>query len=134
MEYRGRGMLTLTLPVAPSANNAFINRKAGHGYGRIKSARYRNWVKQADAFYLLQGMSKFSPITEPYQCKMVFPRIRGDLDGRAKLILDWMVSRKLTPDDKHLRKLDTEIDEGAGDLVWIAVWPWIIPAKSSDTP
>lgn len=129
-------MLTITLPVAPPANNAFINRKGGHGYGRIKSGRYRGWVKQADAFYMLQEMGrKLTPITSEYQCKMVFPRIRGDLDGRAKLILDWMVSRRLTPDDKFLRNLELTRDEYlGGNLVWIKVWPWITPAKSSDTP
>jgi hypothetical protein len=116
-------MLTLTLPVAPSANNAFLNRKAGRGFGRIKSAKYRAWTKQADAFYMLQGMGRFTPITGPYGARMIFPKVRGDLDGRAKLLLDWMVSRKLTPDDKFLRKLDTEIDEGnIGNLVWIKVW------------
>jgi len=117
------GMLTLTLPVAPSANNAFLNRKAGRGFGRIKSARYRGWIKQADAFYMLQGMARFAPISGYYSVKMVFPPLRGDLDGKAKLILDWMVSRKLTPDDKFLRGLDTKIDgEHIGNLVWIKVW------------
>ena len=34
---------------------------------------------------------------------MIFPRkLKGDLDNRVKLILDWMVSRELTSDDKYL--------------------------------
>jgi len=41
-------------------------------------------------------------ITVPYVCRMSFSdKLAGDLDGRAKLILDWMVSRSLTPDDRH---------------------------------
>jgi len=127
-------MLTLTLPVAPSANNAFLNRKAGHGFGRIKSAKYRAWIRQADAYYVLQGMGRFTPVTGHYRVKMVFPEIHGDLDGRAKLILDWMVSRKLTSDDRFLRKLDTEIcDDGLGNLVWIRVWT-VPDARDSPLP
>jgi Holliday junction resolvase RusA-like endonuclease len=118
-------MLALSLPVAPSVNNAFINRKGGRGYGRIKSPSYRRWLKQADAYYTLQGLHRAPRITAPYSCKMVFPKLRGDLDGRAKLLLDWMVSRGLTIDDKHCRKLELEIDiEANGDLVWIRVQPW----------
>jgi Holliday junction resolvase RusA-like endonuclease len=92
-------MLTIRLPIAPSANNAFFNRKRG---GRGKSAKYRAWIKQADAHYLLQKKD-VTPIRGPYICGMIFPlKLRGDLDGRVKLILDWMVSRELTSDDRHL--------------------------------
>jgi hypothetical protein len=117
-------MLTLSLPVAPSANNAFANRKGGSGFGRIKSGRYRAWIKQADAYYMLQRLHDKKPVTGPYTCKMVFPlKMRGDLDGRAKLILDWMVSRRLTPDDKHLRGLllEREETEFNNDHVWIVI-------------
>lgn len=114
-------MLTLSLPVAPSANNAFANRKGGKGFGRVKSGRYRAWIKQADDYYVLQRLGRATPITGPYTCKMVFPELRGDLDGRAKLILDWMVSRGLTPDDKHLRKLELEKEFEGNGLVWIVV-------------
>src|SRR4249919_1934508 len=95
-------MLTLTLPVAPSANNAFPNRKGGKG--RFKSAKYRAWIKQADAHYVLQKLQHETPIRGQYICGMIFPQaLKGDLDGRAKLILDWMVSRGLTSDDKFLQ-------------------------------
>jgi hypothetical protein len=118
-------MLTLSLPLAPSANNAFANRKGGKGFGRIKSGRYKAWIKQADNYYVLQRLGRWGkPITGPYTCKMLFPhKMLGDLDGRAKLILDWMVSRGLTPDDKHLRGLTLERDEeqGTSDHVWIVV-------------
>jgi hypothetical protein len=118
-------MLALSLPVAPSSNNAFVNRRWGRGFGRIKSSAYRKWLKQADAYYTLQQLHRVPRITRPYHCKMVFPKLRGDLDGRAKLLLDWMVSRGLTIDDRHCRKLDLEVDDAAErDLVWIRVRPW----------
>lgn len=116
-------MLTFSLPLVPSANNAFANRKGGKGFGRVKSGRYRAWVKQADNYYALQRLGKAIPISGPYTCKMVFPpKMRGDLDGRAKLILDWMVSRSLTSDDRYLQKLILERDnEFNTDHVWIVV-------------
>lgn len=118
-------MLNFSLPIAPSANNAFFNRKDGKGYGRIKSSAYRRWVQQADAYYTLQKLGKLAPIIVPYSTRMVFPSgLRSDLDGRAKLILDWMVNRNLTPDDKFQRKLILETDtDHPGALVWITVKP-----------
>ena len=114
-------MLTFSLPIAPSSNNAWMNRKAGRGYGRIKSANYRNWVKQADAYYTLQCLGNAAPIRGPYTCRMVFPQMRGDLDSRAKLILDWIVSRGLTSDDKFLQNLELKKDSDHHGLVWITV-------------
>jgi Holliday junction resolvase RusA-like endonuclease len=116
-------MLKFSLPLAPSANNAFANRKGGTGFGRMKSARYRAWIKQADTYYMLQRLQTEPTITGPYTCRMVFPpKMRGDLENRSKLILDWMVSRGLTPDDKHLRGLTLERDNAFNtDHVWIVV-------------
>ena len=116
-------MLSFSLPLAPSTNSAFANRKGGRGFGRVKSGRYRAWVKQADAFYLYQRLGQEKPVVGPYTCKMIFPsRMRGDLDNRSKLILDWMVRRGLTPDDKHLRGLVLERDDKShAGHVWVAI-------------
>jgi len=58
---------------------------------------------------------------------MWFPKAKGaDIDGRAKLILDWMVSRNLTIDDRYCRRLALEIDESIKDnLVRIEVTPYV---------
>lgn len=106
-------MLTLSLPIAPSANNAFFNRKGNKGRG--KSAKYRAWIKQADAHYMLQKKN-VTPIRGLYICGMIFPwTLHGDLDGRGKLILDWMVSRELTSDDRFLIGLHCVRDERVPD-------------------
>jgi Holliday junction resolvase RusA-like endonuclease len=110
------------LPVAPTANNAFTNRKGGKGYGRVKSSRYRAWLKQADGFYMVQRLQDAKITTTPFYCRMDFPQLRGDLDGRAKLLLDWMVSRGITPDDKHLGGLVLSVKPGLEGLVEIRVW------------
>jgi Holliday junction resolvase RusA-like endonuclease len=114
-------MLTLTLPVAPSVNSAFLNRKGGHGYGRIKSSKYRAWIKNADAHYMVQKRDVV-PVHGPYVCGMIFPnKLKGDLDNRGKLILDWMVSRGLTSDDKFLRSLHLVRDNTPDGYVIIQV-------------
>lgn len=117
--------LSLTLPVAPTANNAFYNRRGVRGgYGRIKTEKYRSWLRQADAWYQLQHLGRVEPITGAYACAMTFPAMtRGDLDGRQKLILDWLVSRNLVEDDgpKYLRELYTKMSDEPGELVWIVL-------------
>lgn len=117
-------MLTLSLPVAPTANNAFVNRKGGRGYGRIKSKAYRSWLKQADAHYALQKLGRVKPILGAYRCEMTFCRIvRGDLDGRIKILLDWLVARNLVQGDdpKFLRELNAKFSGEPGNLVQIIV-------------
>lgn len=118
-------MQTLFLPLPPSANNAFVNRTKGKGYGRIRSARYRAWRRHADAMYTLQGLGACPILNVPYRCAMTFPPFRGDLDGRAKLILDWLVSRQLTIDDRHCRKLELEKDfDDRREYVTVILEPW----------
>lgn len=113
-------MLKFELPPAPSLNNATINV---WGHGRVKSPRYRRWLARADAHYVLQNLGRIPKIKVPYACFMRFPKAKGaDIDGRAKLILDWMVSRNLTIDDRYCRRLALEIDETIRDnLVRIEV-------------
>ena len=116
--------MLFSLPIAPSSNNAFLNRKRGIGYGRIKSQGHRAWIKQADAHYVLQHLDKETPVKGRYRCTMVFPEhTRGDIDGRSKLILDWMVSRGLTPDDRYCRSLHSDYGNCPDGLVRIEVLP-----------
>jgi len=117
--------MKLLLPVAPPLNNSTYNVV---GRGRVKTAKYRTWIKQADIYYLLQRLGKQKPVLEPYRCKMVFPLgTPGDLDGRAKLIIDWMVSRGLTLDDKHLMSLQLDygnLESPRSTTVEIEVTPY----------
>ena len=128
-------MLKLNLPPAPPLNNAYANnRRTG---GRYKTTRYKNWIKAADAYYMAQACHLVSKITVPYQCRMTFPLgMGGDLDGRAKLILDWLVKRELVIDDKHCRRLHLEIDHMRwhGRDVYVEVEPYDARPFVSDRP
>ena len=115
-------MLSFTLPVPPPANNAYINLKRG---GRAKSKSHKAWIKNADGFYMLQHLGRHPKIEVPFYCKMIFPHnMHGDLDGRIKLILDWLWKRDLTCDDRYCSKLETERCPDTGEsLVWVLVQP-----------
>ncbi len=104
-----RRILTFRLPAPPSVNALYINRKHGTGYGRIKSPAYRAWITQADKQYLVQGLGRHR-MSGRYRVEIAVPEGRKDIDGYAKAILDWMVSRQITDDDKFLAKLTIEID------------------------
>jgi hypothetical protein len=115
-------MLTLSLPPAPSVNAAWINRKAGTGRGRIRSAKLRDWVRRADAMYMLQGLGRMAPIKGFYSVKITMPwDMKGDEDNRVKVVLDWLVSRKLTPDDRFMRGHQVKRDPELHNLFWITV-------------
>ena len=116
-------MLKFNLPIAPGLNNATRNIP---GMGRAKTALYKKWIKQADAHYVIQQLGRQEKVRGPYACVMRFQEhLRGDLDGRAKLILDWMVSRNITDDDSNCRELSLKCDGRAGKaFVEIEVTPY----------
>ena len=115
-------MLTLTLPMPPSANSAFANRRFGKGFGRIKSKAYKEWIKNADRYYLLQKMGRFTPVTGKYHVIIFMPEdMRGDEDGRVKLAIDWLVKRGLTPDDKHMCGHEVKRDPVLHGHIWMIV-------------
>ncbi len=107
------------LPIPPSSNNLFANKK---GCGRIKTRAYTAWLKEADAWYYLQRLNQQQPIAGPIELHIRLPQIRGDASNRIKAAEDYLVSRKLTGDDKNNRKVTVEIDPGQ-DMreCWITV-------------
>ena len=123
-------VLRFNLPIAPGLNNATRNIP---GMGRAKTAVYKQWLKQADAHYVQQNLGRAQKVMVPYAVSMTFPEhLHGDLDGRAKLILDWMVSRNLTIDDRHCYKLTLERIGGCGTgYVYIEVSPYARPLDIS---
>jgi hypothetical protein len=98
--------LEFRLPVPPSLNNAFVNVQK---HGRARSREYRVWLSQADKWYYLQGLHKLEPIVGPRALHISLPQIRGDASNRIKLVEDWLVSRKLTGDDKHNLRVSVEV-------------------------
>ena len=90
---------TLTLPLAPSTNNLFVNA----GRTRRKSADYRTWLKSALVAMLMQ---RPKAVRGPIKVAIAVPvAARGDLDNRIKAALDFCVSRDLIDDDRHIQEI-----------------------------
>lgn len=99
-------MIVLRLPVPPSTNNLFLNIRRG----RAKSRAYRDWLAEADKWFLTQKRGLVS-IIGPRTLEIKLPKIRGDASNRIKAAEDYLVSRGITGDDKNNRKVSVEIDE-----------------------
>lgn len=93
------GSFTLTLPLAPSTNNLFVNA----GRTRRKSADYRTWLKSALVAMLMQ---RPRAVRGPIKVAIAVPvAARGDLDNRIKAALDFCVARDLIDDDRHIQEI-----------------------------
>lgn len=105
-------MITLTLPIPPSVNDLFDGgRKTKR---RFKSDRYKAWEDEADGcLYQQKCSATFQqmslPVIGAYVVEINLPEMmRGDIDNRSKAVIDFLASRGVTPDDKHLWKVSIE--------------------------
>jgi Holliday junction resolvase RusA-like endonuclease len=108
----------LKLPVPPSVNNAFVNVPKR---GRVKSKKYKSWLKEADAWYQIQHLHKLKPILGPRSIHIRLPKLRGDASNYIKLVEDYLVSRGLTGDDKLNVSVTIEVDPGETQFCWVTV-------------
>ena len=88
------------LPIPPSVNAMFLNRRAGRpGRGRVKSSTYQHWIIEAGWEAKLASLPKFGGA---YALTLSLPQgMRGDVDNRLKPVLDLFVDLQITADDKH---------------------------------
>lgn len=111
-------MKTLRLPIPPSVNACFAN----YSKGRIKTDKYRAWIRAADNECLIQRL-RGRPLTSgPAKLIVRLPQhMRGDIDNRLKPLLDWMVSRKLTLDDSTHQSVTAVRDPTLGRVDYCEV-------------
>jgi Holliday junction resolvase RusA-like endonuclease len=90
---------SITLPLAPSVNAMFGNRRGG-GKGRFPMPAYKRW--QVLAGWEIH-LAKMTPIDGPYVLSLVLPSsMMGDVDNRIKATSDLFVKHRITPDDCHM--------------------------------
>lgn len=100
-------MLTLVLPIPPSANDLFDGGMKTKR--RFKSQRYKDWEAEAESS--LWEQKPFGLVTGAYEVEITLPEMmRGDIDNRIKGLVDFMAQKGLTPDDKHLWKVSIRRD------------------------
>lgn len=124
-------MIEINLPVPPSVNALYANRKGGGG--RFKTKAYRDWIANADAYFLAQRR-RLDPefISAPYELEIRIPKAtRGDADNRVKAVSDFLVRVQVTPDDRHCQKVTIERDASVPALICLVrVLPSTVNARS----
>ena len=95
----------IDLPFPPSANRIWRvrpNRRVS------MSTNYRDWIDQADKHAMQARQLELGPtITGAFECDIYLDRAAGtgDIDNRAKAILDWCQTRGVISNDKHCQRL-----------------------------
>ena len=98
--------IALNLPLPPSVNGLY--RNAGGG-GRVLTKDYRAWIKAADGAIQLQKQGQ-KRISGNFIAHIILDEAkrRGDIDNRAKAVLDRLGGWDLTDDDKHCDRVTIE--------------------------
>jgi crossover junction endodeoxyribonuclease RusA len=98
--------VTLSLPLPPSVNSAWSNIP---GKGRVRSAEYRRWHKQAFDELTLQKPGhipgRFAAVINAGRIKR-----RADVDNRIKPLLD-LLSGTVTDDDALCERVSAGWDD-----------------------
>lgn len=100
--------IVLDLPRPISVNRIWRSHKAGSGKVSI-SPEYKKWKAHADQ--ITQSLAQFRGLRQvrgKFEALIVVERCRGDLDNRAKGVLDWLQSRGVIEDDKFCERLVLE--------------------------
>lgn len=90
--------VTLTMPMPPSVNNAFINLRRG---GRAKSRAAKDW--ESHALWHVKAQ-RLPIVTGPVLVVFGFERgsASADADNRVKLALDLLVKAGVIEDDRFV--------------------------------
>ena len=99
--------IDLDLPLPPSVNGLFADGGRCGG-GRIKSRRYKAWLKQAglEIIAARPALSGRGLVSRPYGARVRWPSAaRFDCDNGIKALLDLLVTMRITPDDGLCRHL-----------------------------
>jgi crossover junction endodeoxyribonuclease RusA len=108
--------MTITLPVPPSVNNLFNNRKGG----RYKTAAYEEWIELSG--WELLGQRARSVRGTAVAVEIYLPwKLRGDIDNRAKPVLDLLVKHGIIDDDRKVDRLVIERDTRLTDRCLVEV-------------
>jgi len=92
-------MITFTIPMPPSVNNSYANVA---GVGRVKGKELKAWLTKAG----WEVKAQMRPIpngkylfTKPVAVDIQLKPSRGDIDNRAKAVLDLATSLHIWRDD-----------------------------------
>jgi crossover junction endodeoxyribonuclease RusA len=99
------GGIVIDLPTPISVNRIWRANKAGKKAVSI-SPEYAAWKRQADNLTLAAGTFRgLKCLHGKFEAVIVVRRCPGDIDNRAKGVLDWLQSRGVIENDKHCERL-----------------------------
>ena len=115
-------MITLKLPVPPGVNKLYANVP---GKGRVKTAVYRAWIKEAGLELIGQLATRRTglPITGDVSVSIRFPRLRSDLDAPIKATLDLLTRHQVYNDDRQVAEMRVRFHPDAWMLVEVGAVP-----------
>lgn len=102
-------MIRLTLPMPPSVNGLFANKKAG---GRIKTKQYKDWQKLAGACIRDSHRQSLGPYVLSIALRRSSVSVLSDLTNREKAISDLLVEHGIVKDDRYCQRMSMHWDEG----------------------
>lgn len=88
----------------PSVNNLFRNVP---GKGRVRTERYKIWLQAArwDVLLDCNKPRQIETLTGPVEISIDLGKSRGDIDNRAKPVLDLLVNTHVIRDDSQVQLL-----------------------------
>lgn len=117
---RCRDACTYVLSVAPGVNNLYRNKRGG---GRVKTKRYREWIKGNLARLVSQ---RAKPMVTPVSISILLPMISaGDIDGKFKATTDILKRAGIIPDDSPAYVRAQSITFGQVDSMHVAIEPYV---------
>lgn len=101
----------IDMPFPPSVNRIWRAQRGGMGKAVRLSEEYVEWKKQTDLRVMVNRTFRGAhQIKGPFEAHIALNMDEqlGDLDNRAKAVMDWAQSRELISDDKFCMRLTIE--------------------------
>jgi Holliday junction resolvase RusA-like endonuclease len=105
-------VIRLDLPIPPSVNAAYVNAPKGQGgRGRFKSKVYKSWLTAASWELVLQKPKSLPDGPYKVSIAMRRPNKLSDVANREKLLTDFLVTRRVVPDDRYTQEITLRWDD-----------------------
>lgn len=108
-------MIRLSLPMPPSVNGLFANKRTG---GRVKTQAYKSWLQLAGTCVKDSHRLNLGPYSISIALKRSTVSSLSDLTNREKAVSDLLVAHGVVKDDRYCQMLSMHWDEGIdGDCI-----------------
>jgi len=114
-------MIRLSLPMPPSTNGLFANKKVG---GRFKTQAYKSWLQLAGACVKDSHRLNLGPYSISIALKRSTVSSLSDLTNREKAISDLLVAHGVVKDDRYCQRLSMHWDEDIDGECVVLIHPF----------